>query len=149
MARQPVPWWWIPASEHPGHLATKRGWEVMSAVERDALKQSLKNNGVFKLKDDKTGKELELAFVGTHQPGEATGRRPLLRLHRFSGRRHQGPNLRHRFLGQRQGRRDDRRSDQGAQKCRNFKSGQWIRCRATNGRTSAIRHSCREHRPVT
>jgi hypothetical protein len=26
MARQPVPWWWIPASEHPGHLATKRGW---------------------------------------------------------------------------------------------------------------------------
>jgi YHS domain-containing protein len=68
MARQPVPWWWIPASEHPGHLATKRGWEVMSAVERDALKQSVKNNGVFKLKDDKTGKELELEFVDTHQP---------------------------------------------------------------------------------
>jgi hypothetical protein len=68
MARQPVPWWWIPASEHPGHLATKRGWEVMSAVERDALKQSQKNNGVFKLKDDKTGKELELEFVDTHQP---------------------------------------------------------------------------------
>ena len=68
MARQPVPWWWIPASEHPGHLATKRGWEVMSAVEHDALKQSAKNNGVFKLKDDKTGKELELEFVDTHQP---------------------------------------------------------------------------------
>jgi YHS domain-containing protein len=68
MARQPVPWWWIPASEHPGHLATKRGWEVMSAVEQNALKESLKNNGVFKLKDDKTGKELELEFVDTHQP---------------------------------------------------------------------------------
>jgi len=68
MARQPIPWWWIPASEHPGHLATKRGWEVMSAVEQDAVKESLKNNGVFKIKDDKTGKELELEFVDTHQP---------------------------------------------------------------------------------
>jgi hypothetical protein len=68
MARQPVPWWWIPASEHPGHLATKRGWEVMSAVEQNAVKESQKNNGVFKIKDDKTGKELELEFVDTHQP---------------------------------------------------------------------------------
>ena len=68
MARQPIPWWWIPASEHPGHLATKRGWEVMSAVEQNAVRQSLKNNGVFKLKDDKTGKELDLEFVDTHQP---------------------------------------------------------------------------------
>jgi hypothetical protein len=68
MARQPIPWWWIPASEHPGHLATKRGWEVMSAVEHHAVKQSLNNHGVFKLKDDKTGKDLELEFVDTHQP---------------------------------------------------------------------------------
>ena len=68
MARQPIPWWWIPASEHPGHLATKRGWEVMSAVEQNAVTQSMKNHGVFKLKDEKTGKELELEFVDTHQP---------------------------------------------------------------------------------
>jgi len=68
VARQPVPWWWIPASEHPGHLATKRGWEVMSAVEQNAVKESLKNNGVFVLKDDKTGKELQLEFIDTHQP---------------------------------------------------------------------------------
>jgi YHS domain-containing protein len=68
MARQPVPWWWIPASEHPGHLATKRGWEVMSAVEQDATQESLKNGGVFKLKDDKTGEILNLEFVDTHQP---------------------------------------------------------------------------------
>jgi hypothetical protein len=68
MARQPVPWWWIPASEHPGHLATKRGWEVMSAVEQNAMQESSRNNGVFKLKDDKTGKELALEFVDTHQP---------------------------------------------------------------------------------
>jgi hypothetical protein len=68
MTRQPVPWWWIPASEHPGHLAAKRGWEVMSAVEHKAMIESMKNNGVFKLKDDKTGKMLELEFVDTHQP---------------------------------------------------------------------------------
>jgi YHS domain-containing protein len=68
MARQPIPWWWIPASEHPGHLATKRGWEVMSAVEQNAMRVSSKNNGVFKIKDDKTGKELTLEFVDTHQP---------------------------------------------------------------------------------
>jgi YHS domain-containing protein len=66
--RQPVAWWWIPASEHPGHLATKRGWEVMSAVEHKAVIESMKNNGVFKLKDDKTGQMLELEFVDTHQP---------------------------------------------------------------------------------
>jgi len=68
MARQPIPWWWIPASEHPGHLATKRSWEVMSAVEQHALTESAKNGGVFTIKDDKTGKELKLEFVDTHQP---------------------------------------------------------------------------------
>lgn len=68
MERQPIPWWWIPASEHPGHLATKRGWEVMSAVERHAMQVSAANGGVFKLKDDKTGKVLTLKFIDTHQP---------------------------------------------------------------------------------
>jgi YHS domain-containing protein len=68
ITRQPVAWWWIPASEHPGKVANKRGWEVMSAVEHDAVVESMKNNGVFKLKDDKTGQVLELEFVDTHQP---------------------------------------------------------------------------------
>ncbi len=68
MARQPVPWWWIPASEHPGHVAQKRSWEVMSAVEGNAMLESAKNHGVFKLKDDKTGKMLDLQFIDTHQP---------------------------------------------------------------------------------
>lgn len=66
--RQPIPWWWIPASEHPGHVAQKRGWEVMSAVEQHALQVSLKNHGIFRLKDDKTGKELQLKFVDVHSP---------------------------------------------------------------------------------
>lgn len=68
VARQPIPWWWIPASEHPGHMAQKRSWEVMSAVEQNALADAAKNKGVFKLKDDKTGKDLNLQFVDTHQP---------------------------------------------------------------------------------
>ena len=67
-ARSPVPWWWIPASEHPGHMAEKRGWEVMSAVEQTALTAQAKDNGVFKLKDDKTGQVLNLQFINTHQP---------------------------------------------------------------------------------
>ncbi len=68
VTRQPVPWWWIPASEHPGHVAEKRSWEVMSAVEENAMAQSAKNGGIFKLKDDKTGQDLQLLFVDTHQP---------------------------------------------------------------------------------
>ena len=49
-------------------MAQKRGWEVMSAVEQNALAQAAKNNGVFKLKDDKTGQVLQLEFIDTHQP---------------------------------------------------------------------------------
>ena len=67
VARQPIPWWWIPASEHPGKMAEKRGWEVMSAVEENALKQ-VGSDGVFKLKDDKTGQTLDLKFINAHQP---------------------------------------------------------------------------------
>jgi YHS domain-containing protein len=67
-ARDPIPWWWIPASEHPGKVANKRGWEVMSAVEQSALTAQAKNNGIFKLKDDKTGQTLNLQFIDTHQP---------------------------------------------------------------------------------
>jgi hypothetical protein len=67
VARQPVPWWWIPASEHPGKMAEKRGWEVMSAVEENALK-GVGSDGIYKLKDDKTGQTLDLAFINAHQP---------------------------------------------------------------------------------
>lgn len=67
VARQPVPWWWIPASEHPGKMADKRGWEVMSAVEENALKD-VGHDGVYQLKDDKTGQTLDLKFINAHQP---------------------------------------------------------------------------------
>ena len=67
VARQPIPWWWIPASEHPGKMAEKRGWEVMSAVEENALK-GVGSDGTYKLKDDKTGQTLDLKFINAHQP---------------------------------------------------------------------------------
>jgi hypothetical protein len=68
MARQPIPWWWIPASEHPGKVAAKRGWEVMSAVEEDIVKRRSDNHGTVKLTDAKTGEQVDLDFIGTHQP---------------------------------------------------------------------------------
>lgn len=66
--RQPIPWWWIPASEHPGQTEQVRGWEVMSAVEENIVKRRAGPQGLFSLRDDKTGEELKLEFVGTHQP---------------------------------------------------------------------------------
>ncbi|HLH10895.1 MAG TPA: hypothetical protein VKV77_03325 [Methylovirgula sp.] len=64
--RQPKPWWWIPASEHPGQTEQKRSWEVMSAI--DAYIQTAAKDGVLTLKDDKTGEEVPLRFIDVHQP---------------------------------------------------------------------------------
>jgi len=66
--RQPKPWWWIPASEHPGEAEEKRSWEVMSAIEEHVVISKTQNNGLYKLKDEKTGKEVALEFIGVHQP---------------------------------------------------------------------------------
>lgn len=66
--RQPKPWWWIPASEHPGESEVKRSWEIMSALHEHVATERAKGGGVYKLKDDKTGEELALDFIGIHQP---------------------------------------------------------------------------------
>ncbi len=68
LTRQPKPWWWIPASEHPGESEVKRGWEIMSALHGHIAAERAKGGGVYKLKDDKTGEELAMDFVGIHQP---------------------------------------------------------------------------------
>lgn len=67
MTRQPKPWWWIPASEHPGESEQKRGWEVMSALHAHVASK-IAGNGSYILKDDKTGEPIEMEFVGIHQP---------------------------------------------------------------------------------
>jgi hypothetical protein len=68
MTRRPKPWWWIPASEHPGESEVKRGWEIMSALHDHIAAERAKNDGVYKLKDDKTGDEISMDFIGIHQP---------------------------------------------------------------------------------
>jgi len=68
MTRQPKPWWWIPASEHPGESEQKRGWEIMSAIDEHIVDERARSAGLFKLKDEKTGEEVELEFIGIHQP---------------------------------------------------------------------------------
>jgi hypothetical protein len=68
ITRQPKPWWWIPASEHPGESETKRGWEVMSALHEHIAAERAKNSGKYLLKDDKTGEMIATDFVGIHQP---------------------------------------------------------------------------------
>jgi hypothetical protein len=66
MQRQPKPWWWIPAAEHPGQTEQKRSWEIMSAI--DGYIETKGENGVLSVKDDKTGEEIALKFVNIHQP---------------------------------------------------------------------------------
>ncbi len=68
ITRQPKPWWWIPASEHPGESEVKRSWEIMSAMHEHIAAERATGGGVYKLKDDKTGEDLALDFVGIHQP---------------------------------------------------------------------------------
>ena len=68
MTRRPKPWWWIPASEHPGESEVKRGWEIMSSLHDHISDERAKNGGVYKLKDDKTGDEIAMDFIGIHQP---------------------------------------------------------------------------------
>lgn len=66
--RQPKPWWWIPASEHPGESEQKRSWEIMSAIEEHIVTTKQASSGLYKLTDETTGQEVELEFIGVHQP---------------------------------------------------------------------------------
>lgn len=66
--RQPKPWWWIPASEHPGESEVKRSWEIMSAMHEHIAGERARGGGSYKVKDDKTGQTIDLDFVGIHQP---------------------------------------------------------------------------------
>lgn len=68
ITRLPKPWWWIPASEHPGESETKRGWEIMSGLHDHIAAERAKNGGLYIIKDDKTGEEIKMDFVGIHQP---------------------------------------------------------------------------------
>ena len=66
VTRNPLLWWWIPASEHPGEFEEKRGWQIEAAINGYIAKTA--KDGVFTLKDDKTGEQRTLNFVEIHRP---------------------------------------------------------------------------------
>lgn len=66
VTRNPIPWWWIPATEHPGETEEKKSWQVESAVNEYVASKA--KDGVLALKDDKTGEERTLDFVEIHRP---------------------------------------------------------------------------------
>jgi len=66
VTRNPIPWWWIPATEHPGETEEKKGWQIESAVNEHVARNT--KDGTFTLKDDKTGEEHVLDFVEIHRP---------------------------------------------------------------------------------
>lgn len=66
ITRLPVAWWWLPTSEHPGDMEVTRHWHIMGAIHKHIAETRV--NGVYSLKDDKTGEIIPLEFVEMHQP---------------------------------------------------------------------------------
>lgn len=66
VTRLPVAWWWLPVSEHPGDMEVTRHWHVMSAIHKHIAET--RKDGVYHLKDEKTGQTVPLEFVEIHQP---------------------------------------------------------------------------------
>lgn len=64
----PLPWWWAVAQEHPGETEEKKGWEVKAAIHDHIAQKLNEGGGVYRIKDDKTGQDLELEFVTIHNP---------------------------------------------------------------------------------
>ncbi len=68
VSRLPVPWWWLPVSEHPGHTEYKRAWEVKAAIHEYLADKIREGGGVLRIRDEKTGQEIPLEFVEIHNP---------------------------------------------------------------------------------
>jgi hypothetical protein len=67
VTRQPVAWWWLPASDHPGDLEVTKAWEVMGAIH-NYIATHKDDKGDLDIKDDVTGENVPLEFVEIHQP---------------------------------------------------------------------------------
>ncbi|MGE3528983.1 MAG: hypothetical protein AB7G54_06100 [Methyloceanibacter sp.] len=67
ITRLPVPWWWLPVSEHPGDMEVRRAWHVMSAIH-NYIATNKDADGNLVVKDDKTGEAVPLEFIEMHQP---------------------------------------------------------------------------------
>ncbi|CAB4243196.1 conserved protein of unknown function [Methylacidimicrobium sp. AP8] len=68
VSRLPVPWWWLPVSEHPGQTEYKRAWEVKAAIHEYIADKIREGGGVLRIRDEKTGQEIPLEFVEIHNP---------------------------------------------------------------------------------
>jgi hypothetical protein len=68
VSRLPTPWWWLPASEHPGASEQVRAWEVMSAIDGYISQKASAAGDTYTLTDTVTGKPLSLELLGIHQP---------------------------------------------------------------------------------
>jgi len=66
VTRQPIAWWWLPASDHPGDIETVRAWQVMSAIHNYIATHKDKD-GNISIKDDKTGESVPLQFIEMHK----------------------------------------------------------------------------------
>jgi len=64
----PLPWWWAVAQEHPGETEEKKAWEVKAAMHEHIAQMTREGGGVFKIKDEKSAKDLALEFVTIHDP---------------------------------------------------------------------------------
>jgi YHS domain-containing protein len=67
VTRQPVAWWWLPASDHPGDLEVTKAWQVMGAIH-NYIATHKDDKGDLVIKDDVTGENVPLEFVEIHQP---------------------------------------------------------------------------------
>lgn len=64
----PLPWWWAVAQEHPGDPEEVKGWVVKAGIHEYVAQRIRDGGGIFKYKDEKSGKNLELEFVTIHDP---------------------------------------------------------------------------------
>ncbi|CAF0689825.1 hypothetical protein [Candidatus Methylacidithermus pantelleriae] len=68
VTRQPLLWWWVPVTEHPGEREEKRAWEIKAAIHQYIAGQKGSPEGTFRIHDPKSGKDLELELVAIHDP---------------------------------------------------------------------------------
>jgi hypothetical protein len=66
ITRLPLAWWWLPTMQRSSRSDVALNWQVMSSVYTFVLNQQ--KDGVYWIRDEKSGKDLSLEFVEVLQP---------------------------------------------------------------------------------
>jgi hypothetical protein len=66
ITRLPLAWWWLPTMQRSSRSDVALNWQVMSSVYAFVLNQQ--KDGVYWIRDEKSGKDLSLEFVEVLQP---------------------------------------------------------------------------------